>query len=149
MASRKLSVNKRVIFLPRMDRDAYLQVNRSCDVMLDTLHWSGGNTSLDALACALPIVTLSGEFMRGRQSYAMLKMMGLDELIAQGKENYVAIALRLGTDSVWREAIRQRISQNTDKVFENEMPVKELEQFLLSRFNVAERGQAPSAKSAG
>lgn len=149
MASRKLPVNKRMIFLPRMDRDAYLQVNRSCDVMLDTLYWSGGNTSLDALACALPIVTLPGEFMRGRQSYAMLKMMGLDELIARDKKDYVAIALRLGADSAWREEIRQQISQNTDKVFENELPVKELEQFLLSRFNVAERGQAPSAKSAG
>ena len=31
---------------------------RVCDAMLDTLHWSGGNTSLDALACGLPIVTL-------------------------------------------------------------------------------------------
>jgi len=137
MASRKLPVIKRVIFLPRMDRDAYLQVNRSCDVMLDTLYWSGGNTSLDALACALPMVTLPGEFMRGRQSYAMLKTMGLDELIARDKKDYVAIALRLGTDSVWRERIRQRISQNIDKVFESELPIKELEQFLLSRFAAA------------
>jgi protein O-GlcNAc transferase len=68
MAARKLAVLKRVIFLPRMDHNAYLQVNRSCDVMLDTLYWSGGNTSLDALACGLPMVTLPGEFMRGRQS---------------------------------------------------------------------------------
>lgn len=75
--------------------------------------------------------------MRGRQSYAMLKTMGLDELIARDKKDYVAIALRLGTDPVWREEIRQRISQNTDKVFDNGLPIKEFEQFLLSRFNVA------------
>lgn len=137
MAARKLAVLKRVIFLPRMDHDAYLQVNRSCDVMLDTLHWSGGNTSLDALACALPMVTLPGEFMRGRQSYAMLKAMGLDELIARDKNDYVAIALRLGADAAWRQEIQQRIAQNIDRVFENELPVKELEQFLLSRFDAA------------
>lgn len=135
MAARKLAVLKRVIFLPRMDHDAYLQVNRSCDVMLDTLHWSGGNTSLDALACGLPMVTLPGEFMRGRQSYAMLKAMGLDELIAQDKNDYVAIALRLGTDAAWRKEIQQRIAQNMGKIFENELPVRELEQFLLSRFD--------------
>ena len=134
MAARKLAVLKRVIFLPRMDHDAYLQVNCSCDVMLDTLHWSGGNTSLDALACALTMVTLPGEFMRGRQSYAMLKAMGLDELIARDKKDYVAIALRLGTDAAWRKEIQQRIEQNIGKIFENESPVKELEQFLLSRF---------------
>ncbi|MHB9103072.1 MAG: O-linked N-acetylglucosamine transferase, SPINDLY family protein, partial [Sulfuricella sp.] len=134
MAARKLAPLKRVIFLPRMDHDAYLQVNRSCDVMLDTLHWSGGNTSLDALACALPMVTLPGEFMRGRQSYAMLKAMGLDELIARDKEDYVSIALRLGSDPAWRKEIQQRMAKNIDRVFENESPVKELEQLLLSRF---------------
>jgi predicted O-linked N-acetylglucosamine transferase (SPINDLY family) len=136
MAARKLAVSNRLIFLPRMDHDAYLQVNRSCDVMLDTLHWSGGNTSLDALASALPMVTLPGEFMRGRQSYAMLKAMGLDELIALDKNHYVAIALRLGTDAAWRKEIQLRIEQNIDRVFESELPVKELEQFLLSQFVV-------------
>lgn len=136
LTARKLAVLKRVIFLPRMNHDAYLQVNRSCDVMLDTLHWSGGNTSLDALVSALPIVTLPGEFMRGRQSYAMLKAMELDELIARDKNDYVAIALRLGTDAAWRRKMQQRIAQNIDRVFENKLPVQELEQFLLSRFVV-------------
>lgn len=134
IVARRLAVRKRVVFLPRMGHEAYLQINRSCDVMLDTLHWSGGNTSLDALACGLPMVTLPGEFMRGRQSCAMLTEMGLDELIARDKNDYVAIALRLGTDAAWREEIQQRIMKNIDRVFENELPVKELEQFLLSRF---------------
>lgn len=134
MLARKIEASKRVIFLPRMGRDAYLQVNRTCDVMLDTLHWSGGNTSLDALACMLPMVTLPGEFMRGRQSYAMLKAMRLDELVARDKRDYVAIALRLASDAAWRQEIQQRIAQNTDKVFENELPLKELEQFLLTQF---------------
>jgi predicted O-linked N-acetylglucosamine transferase (SPINDLY family) len=137
MVARGLVLLKRVIFLPRMGHDAYLQVNRSCDVMLDTLHWSGGNTSLDALACALPMVTLPGEFMRGRQSYAMLKAMGLDELVARDKNDYVAIALRLGNDVAWRKEIQRRMALNIDKVFENELPVKELEQFILSRFDAA------------
>lgn len=134
MIARKLEVLKRVIFLPRIDHDVYLQINRLCDVMLDTLHWSGGNTSLDALACGLPMVTLPGEFMRGRQSYAMLKAMGLYELIARDKKDYVAIALRLGFDIAWRKEIQRRMAQNIDRVFENDSPVKELEQFLLSRF---------------
>lgn len=134
LKARQLPISKRVIFLPRLDHDAYLQVNRLCDVMLDTVHWSGGNTSLDALACMLPMVTLPGDLMRGRQSYAMLKMLGLGELVAQDRKDYVAIALRLATDASWRKTIQQRIEQNLDQVFENICPVQELEEFLLSRF---------------
>lgn len=126
----------RVKMLPRMGHDDYLRVNMMCDAMLDTLFWSGGNTSLDALVSGLPIVTLPGEFMRGRQSYGMLTLMGLPELIAKDVEDYVAIALRLGGDPVWRQEIRQRISQNIGKIFENQEPVKELERFLLSRFSI-------------
>ncbi len=134
LVARKLPVQKRVVFLPRMDHDGYLLVNRSCDVMLDTFHWSGGNTSLDALACALPMVTLPGSFMRGRQSLAMLKAMGLNELIARDKTDYVAIALRLGNDPAWRKEIQRRMALNFDKVFADPSPVRELERFLLTRF---------------
>ncbi len=63
----------------------YLRVNALCDVFLDTLHWSGGNTTLDALAAGLPPVTLPGAYMRGRQSFAMLRMLGLEELGCEGR----------------------------------------------------------------
>jgi predicted O-linked N-acetylglucosamine transferase (SPINDLY family) len=66
--------------------------------MLDTMHWSGGNTSLDALSSGLPIVTLEGRFMRGRQSAAMLRTVGVEELIARDAQQYVDIALRVARD---------------------------------------------------
>lgn len=120
----------RGVILPSMSHDDYLRVNILCDVMLDTLHWSGGNTTLDALASCLPVVTLPGEFMRGRQSYGMLKCMGLDELIAKDQDDYVAIATRLGTDSVWRQQVAQHISANNDVIFDDEKPLRQLEQFF-------------------
>ena len=39
-----------LIVLPQCGHDDYLRINAVCDAMLDTLRWSGGNTSLDALA---------------------------------------------------------------------------------------------------
>jgi CRISPR-associated protein Csy1 len=68
---------------PNIPHPTYLRLNELCDVMLDTLHWSGGNTSLDALASGLPVVTLPGELMRGRQSQAMLQALGARELVAR------------------------------------------------------------------
>ena len=70
--------------------------------MLDTLAWSCGNTTIDALAAGLPVVTLPGPFMRARQSAVMLSIAGVPELIARDADDYVAIAVRLATDADWR-----------------------------------------------
>jgi CRISPR-associated protein Csy1 len=52
--ARGIAIRERAIVLPSLSHPDYLRVNRVCDAMVDTLHWSGGNTSLDALACELP-----------------------------------------------------------------------------------------------
>ncbi|RFC31333.1 MAG: putative O-linked N-acetylglucosamine transferase, SPINDLY family [Candidatus Nitrotoga sp. MKT] len=121
--------------LPRMDHENYLRINMLCDVMLDTLHWSGGNTTLDAIACGLPVVTLPGAFMRGRQSYGMLKCMGLNELIAHDHKDYVEIATRLGTDRAWHQQIVQQITTSSDAIFAVETPLRQMEQFFAAAFN--------------
>jgi CRISPR-associated protein Csy1 len=53
LAARGIDGASRTVFLERLGHDDYLRVNALCDVMLDTLHWSGGNTSLDAIAAGL------------------------------------------------------------------------------------------------
>jgi len=126
-----LKAGERRIVLPVLSHTDYLRVNRLCDLMLDSLHWSGGNTSLDALACALPLVTLPGAFMRGRQSMAMLRLCGLDELVAADIDDYVRIALRLGRDREWRTALRERLAQAVNAVFGRDDPVKSLEAFFV------------------
>lgn len=109
----------RIRILPQVDHDEYLRINLVCDAMLDTLHWSGGNTSLDALACGLPIVTLPGRYMRGRQSAGMLTLMGLEEFIAADAGDYVGIAARLATDASWREQVATRIRAAGQLVFDD------------------------------
>lgn len=121
--------------LPRMAHENYLRVNMLCDVMLDTLHWSGGNTTLDALACGLPVVTMPGEFMRGRQSYGMLKYMGLNELIAHDHKDYVEIATRLGIDRAWHQQVVQQITTSSDAIFAVETPLRQMEQFFAAACN--------------
>ena len=98
-----------------------------CDVMVDTLHWSGGNTSLDALAAGLPIVTVPGRFLRGRQSAAMLEILGLPELVAHDIDSLVATAMRVATE---RDAISSRITQNLSRLFDRDEPIRALEDCL-------------------
>ena len=125
-AEQALAPQGRVKLLPFVTHDDYKRINALCDVMLDTLHWSGGNTSLDALAMGLPIVTLPGEFMRGRQTMGMLILLGVEELIATSTDDYLAIAARLGTDKTYRDEVSRKILANVTRLFNDPAPPKAL-----------------------
>ncbi|MEG4108036.1 O-linked N-acetylglucosamine transferase family protein [Microcoleus sp. S13_C5] len=110
-------------------RQDYIAINFISDVFLDTFTWSGGNTSLEAIACNLPIVTCPGEFMRGLHAYSFLKILGVTDTIAHNEEEYIQIAVKLGLDSQWRRDIAQRMSQRQDNLFDDQVCVTALESF--------------------
>ena len=131
LEARGVDIHERVVFLaPFIPHARYLRLNALCDVMIDTLHWSGGNTSLDALAMGLPIVTCPGELMRGRQSQAMLRLLGVEELVARTPDELVEKVLRVGSDRAWREELSGRILGACGALFERDEPVRALEDFL-------------------
>ncbi len=101
-AERGLPTAGRIKLLPNVSHADYLRVNLACDVMLDSLYWSGGNTSLDAIACGLPVVTRPGEFMRGRQSAGMLSLMGLEELVVRHGRGLRRARAAAGPDADYR-----------------------------------------------
>jgi predicted O-linked N-acetylglucosamine transferase (SPINDLY family) len=78
----------------------------------------------------LPVVTLPGGLMRGRQSQAMLRMLGCDELVAKDVDDYVSKAIGLGRDMDRRQAMRARILANRGALFERDEPIRALESFL-------------------
>lgn len=125
-----VDVRERVKVLPQVGHDDYLRINRACDAMLDTLHWSGGNTSLDALACALPIVTLPGAYMRGRQSAGMLALMNVPELVARDRADYLSIAGQLVRDDSWRRALSERIRSGQRHLFGVTIAIEALQKLL-------------------
>ncbi len=110
-------------------RSDYLMLNLISDVFLDTFTWSGGNTSLEAIACNLPIVTCPGEFMRGRHADSFLKMIGVTETIAQTEAEYIDIAVKLGLDPQWRQHISEKMRDRQDLLFDDQTCVKALEAF--------------------
>src|SRR5262249_18775528 len=126
-----IDARSRLIVLDPLRHADFMRVNRVCDAMLDTLHWSGGDTSLDGLACGLPIVTLPGAYMRGRQSMAMLRLMGQEALIARDSADYVNIATRLVEDAGWREGLRLALIDAQQQVFDDSAPVSRIAEFLL------------------
>lgn len=126
-----LDPQKRIIVLPYLRHPDYLALNRLCDVMLDPYHWSGGNTALDALASGLPLVTFEGRFMRGRQSAAMLRQLGLECLIARDADDYLRIVDSVVHDGDFRDQVRSTLRERADTLFNQAKAIESLQRFLL------------------
>lgn len=130
-AQRGIQPRGQLKFLPRMESTYFRRVLAAADVVLDTVHWSGGNTSIDAFAAGVPVVTLPGRFMRGRQTAGMLELMGLPGLIASSPEEYVRIAVEAATDRERNAALRRVISERRAVLFDQRAPVDAFAEALL------------------
>src|SRR5919199_5266489 len=144
-ASFHLNYEDYCLVLPRLERMDYFNLNLVSTIFLDTFSWSGGNTTLEAIACGLPIVTCPGELMRSRHSYGILKRMGVTETIAQDEAEYVEIAVRLGLDAHWRREIVRKIDERHSWLYDDKTCVTALEDFY-QRVVLSQLGTGGSVK---
>jgi protein O-GlcNAc transferase len=124
-----LKARDHCVMLPQCPPFDYWNLNLISDVFLDSLEWSGGVTTMEAVACGLPIVTLPGRFMRGRHSAGILTQLGVTDTIARDKDEYVEIARRLGRDRQWRTEITERMAARHARLYDDTTPVRALEDF--------------------
>ncbi|MBC8166826.1 MAG: hypothetical protein H7Y20_13275, partial [Bryobacteraceae bacterium] len=132
IAAKHPEIIDRVEFLNRMPMDEFMGLTANCDVMLDTHPFSGGNTNYEAFAFATPIVTLPGDYMRGRVTAGQYKMMGFTDLIASSKEDYIEKALQVGTDRDYQMYKRHQISACHHHLYEDITATNEIAAFFES-----------------
>ncbi len=125
-----LKAAEHCVFLDRLSPSEFVAAVGQCDIYLDSIGWSGGNTTLESLQHALPIVTMWGSLMRGRHSAAILEQIGVTETIGRSVDEYVAIAVRLGRDPAWRTEVRERMSRQKHRAYRDRSPIEALENFL-------------------
>jgi protein O-GlcNAc transferase len=131
MAARGIPPRQQIKFLPALPRAEFRCALAVADVMLDTPNFSGGSSALDALAVGLPIVAREGRFMRGRQSAAMLRIVGVPEQVVESDRHYVELALRVAKDRVYRNSISDRITAGLSRLFGRDEPVGALAEALV------------------
>jgi protein O-GlcNAc transferase len=144
-AAAGLSADTFCRIVPRQNHAGFLSLNMAADVLLDTFAWSGGKTTLEAIACGLPVVTCPGRFMRGRHAYAMLKIMQIPQTIARDMNEYCAIAARLAQDSSFYARMRAAVTEERGRLFEDQRFMIALEDFLVQKVMVQ---SVPAAKAA-
>lgn len=120
----------RVIVLPFVPTAMFTALVASADLMLDTIHFNGMNTSLEAFSVGTPVVTMPTDLQRGRHTAGMYAAMGMHDVVAVTPEDYVRIAVELGTDRSKRDALSRRILEANNCLFQNPQVVREFERFF-------------------
>ena len=145
LRARGLQPDRHLVPIERRSHADYLAGIAEADLVLDSTVFSGGATSLDALSVGTPLVTLEGEFMRSRQSAAMLRLVDAHELIAGDADEYVRIAVDLCRDESRRRRVRAHLRQRSGALFGRRDVITALEALLwrLAR-QAAAGGDAPS-----
>lgn len=121
----------RIVFLPRLPRADYLRLLTQADVVLDTIHYGASTTAMHALALGSPLVTLPGEFNRGRVAHALLQRLGISELIATSPTDYVERAIGIAQTPSVRNSLRAKILERCGILFSNPAPAAQLEAFFV------------------
>ncbi len=125
-------LSKRLAFVPPQDGPDFLSLLRAADVVLDTVHFNGMNTSLEALSQNAVVVTLPSDQQRGRHTQAMYRKMGITDTIARDAGHYVELAVRVANDTAWRADLQARIAASNHLLFEDIRVVREFERFFSS-----------------
>ena len=117
-------------FVPFLRKEEFYSLLLKADLYLDTIGFSGFNTAMQAIACDLPIIAKEGRFMRGRLAQALLRLLGLDELVVSTNQEYVAIVVKLIQNNELLKSYKNKISKNKFKLFNDIKPIKALGIFL-------------------
>jgi protein O-GlcNAc transferase len=125
-----LRASDHCVFLPRLAPEHFAAAMGQCDIVLDSIGWSGCNSILESLAHDLPIVTLAGELMRGRHAAAILSVMDVHGTTANSVDEFVLIASALGRDRAGRSEISARIAANKHRLYRDLSCIAALETFL-------------------
>lgn len=126
---------ERVVFLSTLKKDDAHLLLQSVDCCLDSYPLCGMSSSFDGAMLGVPLVTLPSKIPFGRWTAAIYEYIGVSGLTARDKQDYVDIALRLATDTSWRNEKASELRQKSSVYVESEASSKEFERFLLEAWD--------------
>ncbi|MDR3089250.1 MAG: tetratricopeptide repeat protein [Desulfobulbaceae bacterium] len=95
---------ERLEILGHMSTEQYIRRYNLVDLCLDPFPFNGGTTSYDSIWMGVPFVTWPGDMLVSRMGRAILRNVGLAELVADSADAYVALAVEM-----WRD--RERLKR--------------------------------------
>lgn len=106
----------RIILIDRMEKSKYVSFLKELHIAIDTLGWSGGNTTLDSIGVGLPSLTIEEDLMRANHTAGIYKMIDINELIYENEEDLIRGAYELSIDNNRLKELKKRIIHNFAKL---------------------------------
>jgi hypothetical protein len=103
---------KRLVLLQPMETPTDVRtVMAITDIYVDSFPYTGATSLLDPLEANVPPVTMCGDRLRFAQGEALMRELGMPELIAASEEDYIRIVTELARDRDLRERRRSEIRE--------------------------------------
>jgi predicted O-linked N-acetylglucosamine transferase (SPINDLY family) len=144
----------RLIFAPFVSIEEHRARLPQADVILDTYPCGGHTTASDALWAGVPMVARMGPTFAAKVAPSLLRAAQLPELVCQGADDYIALAVRLGQDSAERQRLRQHLqaakaghgtgSSSPAPLFDSSLFARDFGQLLLRMLARWQSGQPPA-----
>lgn len=106
---------ERLLFADLVPQEEHLARLGLADLFLDTWPYNAHTTASDALWAGLPVLTWPGQTFSARVATSLLHAVGLPELIAKDREDYLRRARRLAGDAVSLANLRHRLARARDQ----------------------------------
>ncbi len=86
------------------------------DIYLDSYPFGGVNSLVDPLSKNIPVIAWEGTCFRSRMGAALLRSLGLDDLVVKSAADYHALATTLATDATKRASLREKIESTMTRL---------------------------------
>jgi predicted O-linked N-acetylglucosamine transferase (SPINDLY family) len=110
-------VPERIECVPYANDPPYGEQFAGVDIALDNYPYNGVTTTCESLYFGVPVISLYGRNGVSRSGLSLLGTLGLGELAASTPEQYIEIAVALGSDlprlEQLRESLRSRFEQSS------------------------------------
>ncbi|MEO6608434.1 MAG: glycosyl transferase [Aestuariivirga sp.] len=135
----------RICFAPKRPNAQHLARYQLADLFLDTFPYGAHTTASDAMWVGTPVLTMPGESFASRVCASLVGAAGVPELITHSIQDYVAEAIRLGSNPSAAAALKEKLRANRDSsiLFDTAKLVSSLEQAYDTMWSEFSAGQLP------
>ena len=132
----------RLIFAAYVPIQRHLARLRLAGLVLDTLPYNAHTTASDALFAGVPLLTQPGDTFASRVGASLLTTLGLPELIAESRNDYVERAVEIGNDPTLVTALHDKLADQLghSPLFDMATYTADLEQAYLTMLERARDG---------
>ena len=100
---------ERLIILGETRRKEHMAIYNAIDIALDPFPFGGGTTTVEALWMGVPVISLAGDRWVSRVGASILFTVGLSDMVAKSRSEYIDMAVKLANDPNGIIALRRNM----------------------------------------